>query len=955
MNFSQNQIFFYSVVKVAVLSLFITGCGGGSSPDASDKTLNVGSAEWNQAESRLKIEGEGGDGQIVAVFGADGSILGTVVSTEDGWVINVSEMETIPCNIRVEQENGEKTVFEVKDAPDYCEELPKNDDDEVKSLKIGGAEWDHEKSKLKMEGKGLANTTITFYVGDTDTTIGSIFTVKDEWKVKIINPSPVPCIVRAAYDDGTSASRIIQYAPRDCAEGVVTGPPPPPPAGESVSINSTSRSSAATMPDLVTEVEWINDPMYRLFAVNDLGMHCGDLDTRISSILPPFNVIHAQVIERGMNGNNPRILNEGEAHLFYSAASNPNDPIAAIDPVLARDGSLYKTNFWDSARQAYTPFYPSGILGLFYPDDADIVDVGLPVPDVERFYLEEPGFLHASQQAMPGINDPLATQEEQEFHEHIGTMPFFAGFDFGYTADVNWYEAPGIPVAVYDDRGRPNPYPLMRIRAEVDGEHVASVDTVVPISGEAECQRCHSDTADGGNGSAIAALQEEVAKGNARYQIVISTDDPAADVPGDANIEWASDQNLLKLHDLKHGTTLWQEPDPETGAAPNPVVCQVCHYTPALDLAQFGPLGEENDSTVTVNTALGPYEITSLANGRDQVKHKTMSNVMHSHHASVTGTDGSHLFPDMPPAVDAEGNKRDAQVTADILGQTCYACHPGTDTQCMRGAMANGGLVCQDCHGNMEQVGNDFSRNVSPSNPGAFEVGHDFYTNAQTPRVPWANEPGCGSCHTGDALDNMATLDNTLTNPLDEKGNADGIRLAQAFLTDDVNAKPIIPKNSRFAENRVNEGKPADGNPKLYRVSTGHGGLFCEACHGPTHAEWPNSNPYANDNVMANQVQGHSGTIVECNSCHEGDLGNTLDGPHGMHPVGDTLFARGGHEEMLEHGASGDDCRACHGQNGEGTVLARAAVDRRLHKEEGMVQVRQGDMISCRLCHENEL
>jgi hypothetical protein len=74
-----------------------------------------------------------------------------------------------------------------------------------------------------------------------------------------------------------------------------------------------------------------------------------------------------------------------------------------------------------------------------------------------------------------------------------------------------------------------------------------------------------------------------------------------------------------------------------------------------------------------------------------------------------------------------------------------------------------------------------------------------------------------------------------------------------------------------------------------------------------------------------------------------------------MHPVGDTLFARGGHEEMLEHGASGDDCRACHGQNGEGTVLARAAVDRTLHKEEGVVQVKQGDMISCTLCHSNEL
>ncbi len=26
-------------------------------------------------------------------------------------------------------------------------------------------------------------------------------------------------------------------------------------------------------------------------AINDLGMHCGDLDTRIASILPPFQVL----------------------------------------------------------------------------------------------------------------------------------------------------------------------------------------------------------------------------------------------------------------------------------------------------------------------------------------------------------------------------------------------------------------------------------------------------------------------------------------------------------------------------------------------------------------------------------------------------------------------------------------------------------------------------------------
>ena len=47
----------------------------------------------------------------------------------------------------------------------------------------------------------------------------------------------------------------------------------------------------------------------------------------------------------------------------------------------------------------------------------------------------------------------------------------------------------------------------------------------------------------------------------------------------------------------------------------------------------------------------------------------------------------------MPPAIDAQGNRRDPVTTQTILEETCYLCHPGKRTQCMRGAMAKGGLV----------------------------------------------------------------------------------------------------------------------------------------------------------------------------------------------------------------------------------------------------------------------
>ncbi|MGD8310781.1 MAG: Ig-like domain-containing protein [Chromatiales bacterium] len=748
-----------------------------------------------------------------------------------------------------------------------------------------------------------------------------------------------------------------------------------------VSINSTSDNGTPGTP--VSEQPDVSNSSYTLVAINDLGMHCGDLDTRISSILPPFNVLHAQVVERGVSGL-PRVMGEGEVELYYSAASNPDDPaIGKVAGGLALssvvNGNVFKTNFWDIAFGAYDPFYPDNILELFYdPNNPDAnVDIGLPVPDVERFYLED-GELHATQQAMPGLSNPYVANVPQQFQEHFNSFPFFTGFPFGYIADgVNWFEAAGVPIAAFDDFGRENPYPLMQVEAHMAGTPIASLDTVVPISGEAECQFCHGAPADGGTGVATASLGT----------VTASIDDPAhGDVPNEVSIEWASDLNLLRLHDQKHGTTLESAIDPVTGQAAEPVVCQRCHYTPALDLAQLGPLGPENDFAADfVNSDVpgGIISSPSVANGRDQVKHKSMSNVMHSHHGTVDasglspgdpGYDANNLLiPSMPPAINAQGERRSPTTTQTILEESCYLCHPGKRTQCMRGAMAKGGLVCQDCHGQMQDVGDDFTRTVSPSSPGTFELAGDFYDNPATPRVPWANEPGCGSCHTGYATDNLAGDPNVLVNPFDTLGNADDIRLLAAYRTDDPKATPIVPTNKAFAENVVAEGGAADGNPKLYRVSTGHGGLFCQSCHGSTHAEWPSTNPTANDNTMAEQLQGHQGYIAECQVCHEPTdeslpLGN--NGPHGMHAVSDLQFSNPAFlpddRWNLQHRSyrnQGPGCESCHGPDLRGTVLSRTAEDRtvRCKDNKGSLPgcaagnptaiIPKGTPVGCGLCH----
>lgn len=887
--------------------------------DVSAQTaVSITKAQWNDRRGELSVDGTGDPGVIVIVTNAlnVNQQLGTSTPRNNGrWSIKTSNPSPAPCYVRAQQGDS-FAIAAVQNAPADCAPQNKppvctiNTPAEVVTTISLGASVNYTGTATDADGT-IASYTWTFEGGSPASA-----DVEDPGDVTYNTAGTFTTTFSATDDLGESCAEQIRTIEVTAGDG-------------NTSINSTS-ASGGTPVDPVLEQPFVTDPLYQIVAINDLGMHCGDLDARISNILPPFNVLHAQVIGRGVTGL-PMLLGEGQAEVVYSSASNPDDPGLATPPSLAGDGTVYKTNFWDAANiGAYDPFYPPVVTPLSIP-----VDRGLPVPDVERLYLGD-GQLHAVQQDMPGINGPYLLNQPQPFAEHIGTLPFFINFPIGYTANVDWFEAAGIPVSTFDDFGRENAYPLMRVQAKIGGNTVASVDTVMPVSAEADCQNCHAAPADGGNGTATQALID------AGITLALSIDDPqiGGTVPLAASVEWASDLNLLKLHDLKHGTMLETTIDPQSGLAAKPVVCQVCHYTPALDLAQVGPRGPENDD---------PPGSGNPSNGRDQLKHKSMSNVMHSHHGQFT-----ELFPTMPPPDDPQrtGGLPVNDFENTILEQTCYRCHPGERTQCLRGAMFSAGVLCQDCHGDMAQVGDDFSRNVSPTNVGAFELAPDFYTNPDTPRVPWANEPGCGSCHTGDALDNLAGDANTIVSGTDTQGNPDNIRLLQAYRVGDAKATPIVPSNKRFAEDAITaDDLPGDpgaiGNPKLYRVSaggyviadlgssgtqkSGHAGLFCEACHGSTHAEWPNINPFANDNVAADQLQGHGGTIIECNVCHEptdASLPMGLGGPHGMHPIVNAVDDRWNFQHNNYGGGGNDNCRTCHGADLKGTVLSLTAVDR---------------------------
>ena len=534
---------------------------------------------------------------------------------------------------------------------------------------------------------------------------------------------------------------------------------------------------------------------HQVLAFNDLGMHCADLDYSTFVILPPFNVVHSQVIERG---SPPRILNDAQATVDYSAVQDAAGSINTTSQNQA--GSTQKTNFWDINPSTQNS-YVFDLFGLDPPADEGL----------------------AFGQAMPGILNPYSANDPQPFKHFDDTK--------------KWFAADGIPVLPIDDAGQTNAYPLMRVSATLPtGENVASLDVVLPVASEADCQNCH------------ALGEVGTSDNNPNY---IFPNDPT-----DSNdVLQAAKHNILVLHDAEHNTNLLNE---------KPVLCARCHYSAALDLAGTGPAGEQPGKP-------------------------TMSAVMHGHHGELKDATGALLFP-----------------TDGTLEETCYQCHPGKVTKCLRGAMGGAGIDCIDCHGSMLAVGS-------------------------SAREPWIDEPRCESCHTGDAL-----------------SNSGGIRLSQAWDGDIDTATPRLANNRRFAENK----------DTLYRNSLGHGGVACEGCHGSTHAIWPNAMPTANDNVAAMQIQGHSGTITECSSCHT-SLPLTLDGPHGMHNVNSRSWNLE-HEDFYE--ANPDACRACHGRNLEGTVLSSTAADREFLRDdedddddEGSAQtifVAKGTQVNCGLCHE---
>ncbi len=413
-------------------------------------------------------------------------------------------------------------------------------------------------------------------------------------------------------------------------------------------------------------------------------------------------------------------------------------------------------------------------------------------------------------------------------------VPTLTPAPMSYKDSYNWWSAESIPIISKDDDATQNSYPMVRVVAKDDkGDIIAETITVLPVSDETDCKKCHG-----------SSFNYEAAK-------------PTSGFVNDSDRSKDYRYNILRLHDqnqditpyldrLKDQGYEYQSSLEQTARNGTPILCAVCHKSNALKRDGFSDI-------------------------------KSLTSAMHLVHANV-------IDPDSGETLNSSKNKN-----------ACYSCHPGKETQSLRGAMSSfidnnssKSISCQNCHGGMSEVGN-------------------------IDRDGWLDAPTCQHCH------------------------QNGERYTTVFSNPETKTLREIV-DTRFA---TNTDTPIAGK-SLYRFSVGHGGLSCSACHGSTHAIYGSQK--IEDNIQSEAAQGHTGTIAECKTCHKYMPETVTGGPHGMHSIGVT-WVYDHQAAVINRGYEG--CKYCHGEDLNGTSLSTVFSKRRLAGK----TFNEGHQVSCYDCH----
>jgi len=229
----------------------------------------------------------------------------------------------------------------------------------------------------------------------------------------------------------------------------------------------------------------------------------------------------------------------------------------------------------------------------------------------------------------------------------LGNQPQPMTFDPGQ----DWFRAEGIPLTPYDDKGRKNYFPMMRLVARDSANNVvASTDIVLPVTDEMDCRSCHA------SGSSIEARPPS----GWVWEV-----DPVRDYK----------LNVLRSHD-----------DHQLGSALYAQVLREIRYNPGGLVATVKQ--DKKPVSCLICHAGGAVANTGASGMR------SLTQIMHTKHAYVTDPHSGALLTFMTNS------------------GACLQCHAGPEQQFVRGAHHNTvntdgmlAIQCQSCHGSITAVG----------------------------------------------------------------------------------------------------------------------------------------------------------------------------------------------------------------------------------------------------------
>ncbi len=154
----------------------------------------------------------------------------------------------------------------------------------------------------------------------------------------------------------------------------------------------------------------------------------------------------------------------------------------------------------------------------------------------------------------------------------------------------------------------------------------------------------------------------------------------------------STEMNCLQCHGTETDIVTSHGNVPGYSSSATPIYCTGCHWSPLTGPPECGACHSDPPR--------GDPDYHQAATGRNPG----------AGYYSERGHSRHDFIDNMTPGIEG-----------------CRKCHPGPETQALRGTMANDfGMICQDCHGTMQ----------------------DLHESIAAGRVPFDEEPSCRECHT---------------------------------------------------------------------------------------------------------------------------------------------------------------------------------------------------------------